>query len=476
MGFEVQLHEILHSLPTTRQTLLFSATLPKSLVEFAKAGLVNPKLVRLDAETKISSDLKMGFLSVKPNEKEAALLCLLKDVLGIKFASEEDLAAMEDAAGPDGADEGPNGGIHHRGGGFRPPRPKRKTDHRAGASSSQAIIFTATKHHVEYLTTLLRTAGYATSHIYGSLDQVARKQQMDRFREGHASLLVVTDVAARGIDIPILENVINYDFPCGSRVFVHRVGRTARAGRQGWAWSLVTNTELPYLLDLQLFLGRPLVSAKGSAGAAADFTDSLLLGSMPRDLLDAEVEYVNTSLTEAAQNLPILKQVVRKGQAMYERSQSKASQESYRRAKIMMKDPSWGLAGSSVEASALHPKFRDIERQRPAEGAGRSSDSDAQNRARAKLLAKVNKYSPAETVFEVGSRGKTPGAQLMQVRRKDMAKITKKKPVRSAEAEDEDEEMEPELPEIDEGSDESGADEDDIAVRPRSSRRLPNTC
>jgi len=83
MGFEVQLHEILHRLPPTRQTLLFSATLPKSLVEFARAGLTNPKLIRLDAESKISTDLRMAFFSVKPADKEAALLSLLKEVIKV---------------------------------------------------------------------------------------------------------------------------------------------------------------------------------------------------------------------------------------------------------------------------------------------------------------------------------------------------------------------------------------------------------
>lgn len=88
LGFETSLTEIISKLGETRQTLLFSATLPKSLVEFAKAGLQNPKLVRLDAESKISNDLQMAFISVKPKEKEAALLLLLRDVIKTPQASE----------------------------------------------------------------------------------------------------------------------------------------------------------------------------------------------------------------------------------------------------------------------------------------------------------------------------------------------------------------------------------------------------
>src|ERR1700712_5336918 len=83
MGFAPQLHEILHGLPTSRQTLLFSATLPKSLVEFARAGLQEPKLVRLDAEQKISPDLENAFFVVKSADKEGALFHIIQDVIGI---------------------------------------------------------------------------------------------------------------------------------------------------------------------------------------------------------------------------------------------------------------------------------------------------------------------------------------------------------------------------------------------------------
>ena len=214
MGFETALTEIVHKLPPSRQTLLFSATLPKSLVEFAKAGLQNPKLVRLDAESKISSDLKMAFFSVKQAEKDACLLLLLRDVIGVPFGSPK---SKDNESSTDKKGKG-KGKLRHS---------------EVVTAPHQTLVFAATKHHVEYLTNLLTTAGYAVSHIYGSLDQTARTQQMDQFRRGYTSVLVVTDVAARGIDIPVLENVVNYDFPQGARVFVHRVGRTARAGRQG---------------------------------------------------------------------------------------------------------------------------------------------------------------------------------------------------------------------------------------------------
>ena len=99
------------------------------------------------------------------------------------------------------------------------------------------------------------------SPVYGAMDMEARKNSVGRFRANKSSVLIVTDVAARGIDIPLLECAVNYDFPPRPKLFVHRVGRVARAGRAGTAYSLLTRDELGYLLDLHLFLGRRLEAA-----------------------------------------------------------------------------------------------------------------------------------------------------------------------------------------------------------------------
>ena len=391
MGFETALTEIIRRLPTRRQTLLFSATLPKSLVEFAKAGLQNPKLVRLDAESKISADLRMAFFSVKQDEKDACLLVLLRDIVGVPLGTNE----------PD--DQRHSGDAHEQ---FTAPH--------------QALVFAATKHHVEYLTTLLTAAGYAVSHIYGSLDQAARSRQMEQFRRGQTNVLVVTDVAARGIDIPILANVVNYDFPQGARVFVHRVGRTARAGRSGWAWSFVGPTELPYLVELQLFLGRPLLRDVPS-GDEGPYTDSLVLGAFPRATLDDEVAYIRT-LEAEHHALPTLRDVMRKGQGMYERSRGRASTASYTRAKEMSQDPvRWGLATGGA-AGGVHPV---LQLKRPATSEG-SADPYADTRRRA-LLAAVDSFRPSETALEIGSRGKTGNADLMKDRRKALKRAVERR-------------------------------------------------
>jgi ATP-dependent RNA helicase DDX54/DBP10 len=408
LGFSTALHEILHKLPTSRQTLLFSATLPKTLVEFAKAGLQNPKLVRLDAESKISSDLRMAFFSVKQAEKDACLLSLLRDVIKVpqdgnnrRDVSEEDEDDSKRKQGKGKAKE-------------------------IQTAPHQTLVFVATKHHVEYVSNLVSTAGYSVSYIYGALDQTARGLQMDRFRRGLTSVLVVTDVAARGIDIPVLENVVNYDFPQGARVFVHRVGRTARAGRKGWAWSFITNSELPHLLDLQLFLDRPLTT-KASDGEMA-YTENLVLGTFKRATVDEDVEYIRV-LDEKNGSLPTLREVMRRGQGMYERSMGKASPASYKRAKEMVKSGRWGLTGSAGEEGTVHPVLSKDDEE------GKADEINLEE-ARQAMIQAVNSFRPNETIFEVGSRGKTPAALLMKDRRKSLSKAIKRTVVDSPAVDD----------------------------------------
>jgi ATP-dependent RNA helicase DDX54/DBP10 len=400
LGFATALTEILARLPASRQTLLFSATLPKSLVEFAKAGLSDPKLVRLDAESKISSDLRMAFFSVKQAEKDASLLALLRDVIKVPYGSTESFKE----------DDTESSGKHKKG--------KFKAKHPTHSAPHQTLVFAATKHHVEYLSALLTAAGYAVSALYGSLTQSARTYQMNQFLAQKTSILVVTDVAARGLDIPVLENVVNYDFPVGARIFVHRVGRTARAGRKGWAWSLVAHGELPYLCDLQLFLGRPLITLSSSIPASATtseepYTQSLILAPFPRDLMDLEVEYVRT-LDESQNTLPTLRAVMGRGHAMYERSRGKASPASYRRAKEL---------GRSGQEGVIHPVLTLMQG-----GDDKKEDTREMEEKRAAIVRAVSAFKPAETVFEVGTRGKaaTANAALMKERRKALAKAVER--------------------------------------------------
>lgn len=421
LGFEQQLHALLPLLPSVgaRQTLLFSATLPSSLVGFAKIGLQHPKLVRLDAEAKISKDLRMAFLLTGEGEKEALLTGLLRDVIGVKELSGDEERERETFERERENAPPPSSKKRRRGDGGG----DRRVKHLGRRDSPQAVIFVATKHHVEYLTLLLTHARYPVSSIYGSMDQVARTQALNAFRHGTTSLLVVTDLAARGLDVPGVENVVNYDFPNGSRAFVHRVGRTARAGRSGWAWTFVERgLELARLVDLELFLGRPVTVGPFVEGEI-DYTDQLVLGRAPRSLIDVELDAFRAALAHASQ-LDTLQEVARRGRRLYERGLSKVGKESIRRAKVLddkLREVDIGndaVVPATMTDSALASSAGVV-----ASTSRAAHDDEAR---RAELMKKIQGFTPQETVFELGVRGKQNKlAGLMHSRRVAMHKSVK---------------------------------------------------
>lgn len=380
MGFSTQLNEILHALSNSRQTLLFSATLPRSLVEFAKAGLQEPNLVRLDAESKVSLDLESVFFSVKSSEKEAALLYILNNLIKIPTESRP-------------ADSKPDENSKKR---------KRLIEHNSKKIPTEfsTIVFAATKHHVEYLAEILRLSGFSVSYAYGSLDQVARNIQVENFRTGITNILVVTDVAARGIDIPILANVINYDFPSQPKVFVHRVGRTARAGQRGWSYSLVRDTDAPYLLDLQLFLGRRLLLGREVA-SSPNFAEDIIVGSLPRNKIESMTEWTINMIKEN-DDLLSLQSVAEKGERLYIKTRNSASSESVKRAKEIVSSKNW---------SQINMLFQD-----------ESSDNE---QARINMLARVSDFRPPETIFEIGTKGKSQYSEITNIMRQRREKTKK---------------------------------------------------
>lgn len=392
MGFAAQLTEILHALPLSRQTLLFSATLPTSLVEFARAGLQDPSLVRLDAETKVSPDLESAFFTIKSAEKEAALLHILHDVIKVPVGVPEGAQFEEDRFSK-----------KRKRGQDNPNLSDKPTEH-------STIVFAATKHHVEYLSAILREQGFAVSYIYGSLDQTARKIQVENFRRGRTNILVVTDVAARGIDIPILANVINYDFPPQPKVFVHRVGRTARAGKKGWSYSILQDSDAPYLIDLQLFMGRKLVLGRQD-GCSPSYATEIVVGSLNRPDIEMQVEWMNKLLKEN-EDINALRTVAGKAEKLYLRTRNSASSQSAKRAKEVVTSTGW---------NQLHPLFGEID--------------DAAELARNDMLARISNWKPKETIFEVSVGKKlvsNSGAEVMRELRKRITpknRIEKKREV-----------------------------------------------
>ncbi|PVU94678.1 hypothetical protein BB561_002352 [Smittium simulii] len=361
MGFAVQLTELLNRIPRTRQTFLFSATLPENLVEFVKAGLNDPEFIRLDKELKTSENLSMAFFTVQQHCKDATLLNILSNLVNGK----------------------------------------------------QAIVFVATKHNVEYLSLLLSQFNYSVSSIYGSMDQTSRQIQMNKFRKNLSKVLIVTDVAARGLDIPILDYVINYNFVDNPKVFIHRVGRVARAGRLGWAYSLITTNELPYLLDLQLFLNKPL--SYSSTMQSIDYTTQLVLGQIPIDSISLELEQVTAKVKDDV-NLFNLNAVAENGLKRYNKTKISFSQASYKKAKTML---------ISRECLKIHPLYlsqfsNDLDTEQ-------SQDNELE---RQNLVASISNFKPNSTIFEVGLRGtklnSTPGGQAINSFRQRNTEYIKK--------------------------------------------------
>jgi len=293
MGFALQLKEIWNKLPEQRQTVLFSATMPSKLMEFTRAGLHDPDFIRLDTEKKVSENLKLAFFCIRSKEKLAALIYLLTEVI-----PKDDLT----------------------------------------------IIFAATKFHVQMISEIISLATEKICSVaFGSMDAASRKENLEEFRKGKNRFLVVTDVAARGLDIPLLNNVINFDFPANPKLFVHRVGRAARQERSGTAYSFLCQDELPYAVDLHLFLGR---SVKGFSESEEDVCydvekmtpNDVHFGRFPQPILDFEVERLE-GLTRNNSELDKLSKSLKNAYSLYVKTRTDASKSSIKRAKELGTQP-----------------------------------------------------------------------------------------------------------------------------------------
>ena len=259
LGFAEQVHSILKSCPQNRQALLFSATLPSQLVQFAKLGLTNPEFIRLDSECTLSDNLEIKMAFTRNESKPAALIAVIR-------------ALRSNVSDVD--------------------------------SIGKTIIFVATRHHVDFIGQLmLKCSMGSITTIYGSMEQQVRSNSLAKFRNGIAKILIVTDVAARGIDIPDVDNVVHYDFPCSPKLFIHRTGRTARNGKSGRCIGIVTQTDMPYVFDLIMFIGADLRKESSSPNLSDEeviVVESenaarvVEIGSIP--YIDDDVEMVNRLL------------------------------------------------------------------------------------------------------------------------------------------------------------------------------------
>jgi ATP-dependent RNA helicase RhlE len=205
MGFIHDVKKVVAKLPEKRQTLFFSATMPLEIAELAKKILNNPKYVEVTPVSSTAELVKQELYFVNKNDKRDFLSDLLL---------EQPIAS--------------------------------------------AIVFTRTKHGADRVARHLQKNGIKADAIHGDKSQNQRQNALNSFKNGQSRVLVATDIAARGIDIDNLSHVINFDIPNVAETYVHRIGRTGRAGAAGIAISLCDFEEQAYLRDIEKLIGKKI--------------------------------------------------------------------------------------------------------------------------------------------------------------------------------------------------------------------------
>ena len=182
------------------------------------------------------------------------------------------------------------------------------------------IVFVMTKYHCEYIQEYLKYWNINSLIIYGQMEQQIRNKNLEDFRKGRTKILIVTDVAARGIDIPLLDNVVNFDFPDNQKLFIHRVGRTARAGREGRVFNLVSVDDLPYFFDIKYYLGKKFILSGDEESKKEDTIEnynSISFGSIPdkviNDIKEKKKDYLFNSKMDLEQMYSSMVKAEKKG-------------------------------------------------------------------------------------------------------------------------------------------------------------------
>jgi ATP-dependent RNA helicase RhlE len=212
MGFIRDIRKIISGLPARRQTMLFSATIPPEIRELSSSILRDPATIQISAASSTADHIDQSVYFLERTAKPAALAQLVTEL----------------------------------------PIPR-------------AIVFTRTKHGADRLVRRLHASGIASEAFHGNKTQNARQRTLDNFRRGKTCLLIATDVASRGIDVDGITHVVNYDLTHEPETYVHRIGRTARAGASGAAISFCDSEELPNLRAIEKLLRRqiPVRKLKG---------------------------------------------------------------------------------------------------------------------------------------------------------------------------------------------------------------------
>jgi ATP-dependent RNA helicase RhlE len=202
MGFIHDIKRILPKLPTERQTMFFSATMPESINKLSKTILRNPVRVEVTPAASVVDTISQALYRVEKPQKKLLLVEVLKKEEG-----------------------------------------------------KSVLVFSRTKHGADNISKILNKKGIACESIHGNKSQNARVRALTNFKEGRSNVIIATDIAARGIDIDQLDLVLNYDMPDVAETYVHRIGRTGRAGHEGRAISFCTSDEVPMLRDIEKLTG-----------------------------------------------------------------------------------------------------------------------------------------------------------------------------------------------------------------------------
>lgn len=205
MGFVHDVKRVITKLPQKKQTLFFSATMPEEIKSLANSILVNPEKVEVAPVSSTADTINQSLYFVDKANKKLLLANILQD-----------------------------------------------------QTIKSALVFTRTKHGADKVVKDLVKIGIKAEAIHGNKSQNARQRALTNFKEGNTRVLVATDIAARGIDIDELTHVINYELPNIPETYVHRIGRTGRAGLSGVAFSFCETEELPYLKDIQKLIGKKI--------------------------------------------------------------------------------------------------------------------------------------------------------------------------------------------------------------------------
>ena len=205
MGFLPDLKRIVATVPQNRQSLFFSATMPGPVAQLADSMLVNPVRVAVNPVASTAPAIEQRVLLVSQGDKLGRLRHLLRDV------------AME-----------------------------------------QVLVFTRTKHRADAVVRKLSFSGVTVRAIHGNKSQSARQQALQEFKHGRVRVLVATDIAARGLDVTGITHVVNFDMPHEPESYVHRIGRTGRAGATGIALSFCDSSERSYLRSIEKLIRRSI--------------------------------------------------------------------------------------------------------------------------------------------------------------------------------------------------------------------------